>query len=55
MPKKVLAKKAVAKEARSCECCGCCCGGVNRAESLMCVIFGGLVVALSFFLLRTML
>ncbi|MFA6132208.1 MAG: hypothetical protein WC702_04095 [Patescibacteria group bacterium] len=52
MPKKVSAKKMAAKE--KC-CCGNCCGQTGEIESVVHIIFGGLVVALSFFLLQTMI
>ena len=53
--KKVPAKKMAVKESCCCQCCGCDCGGAGRIESVLHIIFGGLVVALSFFLLQTML
>jgi hypothetical protein len=52
--KKVLAKKEVVSG--GCPTCGCCCGsGSGAVNSVLSVVFGGLVVALSFFLMQTML
>jgi hypothetical protein len=56
--KKVLSKKETTKEvvqSSGCPTCGCCCGNQGMIGSALAVIFGGLVVALSFFLLQTML
>jgi len=54
--KKALSKKAAPTKMKSdrCEVCGCCCKGEGAVELSMVIIFGGLVVALSFFLLQTM-
>lgn len=55
MPNKVHSKKAAAKEASCCATCGCCCGGYERIDSSLHIIFGGLIVALSFFLLQSLM
>jgi len=61
--KKVLSKKkvtavaecsAVEKKSGTCHVCGCCCGGEAMVESSIIIIFGGLVIALAFFLMQSM-
>ncbi|MFH1252774.1 MAG: hypothetical protein V1664_00350 [Candidatus Uhrbacteria bacterium] len=51
--KKVSAKKEV-QSTDGCPTCGCCCKNSGIMGSLV-MVMGGLVVALSFFLLQSML
>lgn len=55
--KKVSGKKSVGcypKVSSDCPCCGCDCQGKGSVNSLLAVVFGGLMVALTFTLLQTM-
>lgn len=56
--KATAAKCAVPKNVtESCSCCCGCCGSDGRGfnDSIMVIVFGSLVVALSFFLLGSMI